>query len=197
MARTAMVLFNLGGPDGPRAVRPFLFNLFNDPAIIGAPTPIRWMLAKFIAARRAPIAREIYGRLGGGSPLLPNTEAQSEALREALADLGEVRTFIAMRHWHPLTEEAAADVAAFDPDRIARDDGALPPRHSDLFDEQVGRLERQRALEHHRALQIVKAPLLPEPDRTLAHRRHDGHQLLGSPGGGRPGSRDVLGRGEP
>ena len=46
MARTAIVLFNLGGPDGPRAVRPFLFNLFNDPAIIGAPGPLRWLLAR-------------------------------------------------------------------------------------------------------------------------------------------------------
>ena len=31
--RLAVVLFNLGGPDGPAAVKPFLFNLFNDPAI--------------------------------------------------------------------------------------------------------------------------------------------------------------------
>ena len=71
MSKTAVVLFNLGGPDGPAAVQPFLFNLFNDPAIIGAPTPVRWLLAKFISARRAPIAREIYEHLGGGSPLLP------------------------------------------------------------------------------------------------------------------------------
>ena len=39
--KLAVVLFNLGGPDGPDAVRPFLFNLFRDPAIIGAPAPIR------------------------------------------------------------------------------------------------------------------------------------------------------------
>lgn len=31
--KTAIVLFNLGGPDAPEAVRPFLFNLFSDPAI--------------------------------------------------------------------------------------------------------------------------------------------------------------------
>ena len=35
--RIAVVLFNLGGPDGPESVKPFLFNLFNDPAIIGLP----------------------------------------------------------------------------------------------------------------------------------------------------------------
>ncbi|MDH3918218.1 MAG: ferrochelatase, partial [Rhodospirillales bacterium] len=58
MSKIAVVLFNLGGPDRPEAVQPFLFNLFNDPAIIGAPKPIRWLLAKFISSRRAPVARE-------------------------------------------------------------------------------------------------------------------------------------------
>ena len=49
--------------------RPFLFNLFNDPAIISLPQPIRWFLARLISTRRAPVAREIYQNLGGGSPL--------------------------------------------------------------------------------------------------------------------------------
>jgi len=35
--RIAVVLFNLGGPDDQASVKPFLFNLFNDPAIIGLP----------------------------------------------------------------------------------------------------------------------------------------------------------------
>ena len=30
-SKTAVVIFNLGGPDGPGAVRPFLVNLFMDP----------------------------------------------------------------------------------------------------------------------------------------------------------------------
>jgi ferrochelatase len=118
MSKVAVVLFNLGGPDGPEAVRPFLFNLFNDPAIIGAPGPIRWLLAKLISARRAPVAREIYEHLGGASPLLDNTEAQARALEAALTDLGEVRVFIAMRYWHPLTERTVSDVVAYGPDRI-------------------------------------------------------------------------------
>ena len=73
--RLAIVLFNLGGPDKPESVQPFLFNLFNDKAIIGLPQPMRFLLAKLISARRAPIAREIYEHIGGGSPLVPNTEA--------------------------------------------------------------------------------------------------------------------------
>jgi ferrochelatase len=113
-----VVLFNLGGPDRPEAVQPFLFNLFYDPAIIGAPKPIRWMLAKFISSWRAPVAREIYTHLGGSSPLLANTKAQAEALEAALEDLGEVRVFIAMRYWHPMTEETVSAVAGFDPEHV-------------------------------------------------------------------------------
>ena len=84
MTRTAIVLFNLGGPDGPDAVEPFLYNLFSDPAIIGLPGPLRRFLACRIARRRAPIARHIYAQIGGGSPLLRNTEAQARALDEVV-----------------------------------------------------------------------------------------------------------------
>ncbi|MEM7226847.1 MAG: ferrochelatase [Pseudomonadota bacterium] len=116
--RLAVVLFNLGGPDRPEAVQPFLFNLFNDPAIIGAPGPIRWALARFISSRRAPVAREIYAHLGGGSPLLPNTQAQADPLADGLADLSEVQVFIAMRYWHPLTEETVRAVKEYGPDQV-------------------------------------------------------------------------------
>ena len=123
MTKIAVVLFNLGGPDKPDAVEPFLFNLFNDPAIISLPNPLRWFVAKMISRRRAPLAREIYRNLGGGSPLLPNTEAQARALeaalQERLADRDhEVRAFVAMRYWRPRSDEAAAAVKAFAADRI-------------------------------------------------------------------------------
>ena len=116
--RIAIVLFNLGGPDGPAAVKPFLFNLFNDKNIIGAPGPIRWALAKFISARRGPIAQHVYDQIGGGSPILPNTLAQADALARALAEIGEVKTFIAMRYWHPFTEDTARAVKEWAPDEI-------------------------------------------------------------------------------
>ena len=118
MSRIAVVLFNLGGPDKPESVQPFLFNLFNDPAIISVPQPFRWLLAKLISSRRAPIAREIYEHLGGGSPLLPNTEAQATALERDLGRRHEAKVFIAMRYWHPLTEETVRAVVDFAPDRI-------------------------------------------------------------------------------
>jgi len=116
MEKIAVVLFNLGGPDSPAAVRPFLFNLFNDPAIIGAPGPIRWALAHFISRRRAPVAQKIYARLGGKSPLLEQTRDQAAALEGVLG--GQARVFVAMRYWHPMTAEAVAAVKAFAPDRV-------------------------------------------------------------------------------
>ncbi|WP_422369301.1 ferrochelatase [Pelagibius sp.] len=124
MNRIAVVVFNLGGPDEPAAVQPFLFNLFNDPAIIGLPGPLRWLLAKVISSRRAPVAQEIYRELGGGSPLLPNTEAQATALQAALNDgsnddgADEFQVFIAMRYWHPRAAQTAKKVAAYNPDQV-------------------------------------------------------------------------------
>jgi len=118
--RLAVVLFNLGGPDRPEAVRPFLFNLFNDPSILRVPNPLRLMLATLISRRRARDAAEIYDKLGGKSPLLENTRAQAEALAEALREPGDrdVRVVVAMRYWHPMSEEAALEVLDFDPDEI-------------------------------------------------------------------------------
>jgi protoporphyrin/coproporphyrin ferrochelatase len=119
--RIAIVLFNLGGPDGPQAVQPFLKNLFSDPAIIGAPGPIRWALANLISRTRAKSARANYAKMGGGSPLVPETLAQARALEDALMKVPdyqecEVKVFLAMRYWHPFIEEAVGEVARFAPD---------------------------------------------------------------------------------
>lgn len=119
--RLAVVLFNLGGPDGPKAVRPFLFNLFSDPAIITLPAPMRLALAALISTTRTKSAQANYARMGGGSPLLPETMAQAgvleAALKDACPDL-ETRVFVAMRYWKPLSGETAAAVKAFAPDEI-------------------------------------------------------------------------------
>ncbi len=118
MSKFAVVLFNLGGPDAPRSIKPFLFNLFNDPAIIGLPFLLRWPLARLIAARRAPVTDKIYAHLGGKSPLLELTREQASALREKLRSEGQVQVFIAMRYWHPRAQETAQEVKEFGPDEI-------------------------------------------------------------------------------
>ncbi|KRA65712.1 ferrochelatase [Caulobacter sp. Root655] len=119
--KIAVVLFNLGGPDGPDAVRPFLFNLFRDPAIIGIPALLRYPIAALIAGARTRLAKENYALMGGGSPLLPETEKQARALEADLAARfpeAEARCFIAMRYWKPLTDQTAKAVKAFAPDEV-------------------------------------------------------------------------------
>jgi ferrochelatase len=115
--RLAVVLMNLGGPDSLQAVRPFLFNLFKDPAIISLPAAARYPLAGLIAGARARSARANYAVMGGASPLLKETQAQAVALEARLSDRN-AKVFIAMRYWRPLTEDAAREVAAWAPDEV-------------------------------------------------------------------------------
>jgi ferrochelatase len=118
-ARLAVVLFNLGGPQKPDDVEGFLRNLFNDPAILPAPAPIRWGLSRLLAARRGPVSRQIYARVGGASPLIEATRTQAESLRAALADAADdVRVFVCMRYWHPMAPEVVRDLRAYGADRI-------------------------------------------------------------------------------
>lgn len=118
MARIAIVLYNLGGPDKPEAVKPFLFNLFNDPLILRQPAPIRWLLAKIISGRRTPVAKEIYAKIGGGSPILKETEKQAGALNTELAKDGNFQVFVAMRYWHPFAEDCMREVLGYSPDQV-------------------------------------------------------------------------------
>ena len=129
MSRLAVVLFSLGGPDSPAAVKPFLRNLFFDPAILPAPAPVRFLLSRYIAGRREGPARAAYEQLGGASPLLVQTETQARALEAALSARGrEARCFIAMRYWHPRAAAALSAVRDYRPDEIV----ALPlyPQYS-------------------------------------------------------------------
>lgn len=117
--RLAVVLFNLGGPDAPEAVRPFLVNLFTDPAILRVPGFLRPLLGRLIAWRRTGPAAANYALLGGRSPLLELTEQQGRALEAALAEAGlEARCFVAMRYWHPLSEAAARAVKDWAPEEV-------------------------------------------------------------------------------
>lgn len=119
--KIAIVLFNLGGPDDQASVQPFLQNLFSDPAIIRVPGPIRWALARLISNLRAKSARANYAKMGGGSPLVPETTKQARALEVAIKSIAgyetaEVKAFMAMRYWKPFTHDAVAAVKAFAPD---------------------------------------------------------------------------------
>lgn len=116
--KTAIVLFNLGGPDDLASVEPFLVNLFSDREIIELPlgAALQPVMARIIAKMRGPSVRKNYARIGGGSPQLRITRAQAEALEEQLnAGFGGARpfrVFIAMRYSRPSSADALEAIAA-------------------------------------------------------------------------------------
>ena len=119
--KKAVILINLGGPDKLDNVEPFLFNLFNDPAILNLPFFIRYPLAKLISNRRAPVAKKIYMELGGSSPILKLTEEQSLALERKLnqnENKDEYKCFIVMRCWHPRANDVIDYIQSYNPEEI-------------------------------------------------------------------------------
>ncbi|MBX2992013.1 MAG: ferrochelatase [Bacteroidetes bacterium] len=114
-----VVLLQLGGPDSLESVEPFLYNLFCDPDIIDLPLAFlfRERLAKFISAKRAPKVQDLYKHIGGKSPILKLTNRQARALELELRKSITAKVYVAMRYWHPLTDEVIEQIKA---DGVAR-----------------------------------------------------------------------------
>jgi len=119
--RVGIVLFQLGGPDTLEAIEPFLYNLFCDPDIIDFPFARigRKPLAKLISTTRARKVQHHYATIGGGSPIRRHTEQQARALEIELRDQGiGAHCFVAMRYWHPFTQEAIEQLRAAKCDEV-------------------------------------------------------------------------------
>jgi len=129
-----VVLLNLGGPDGEEAVKPFLYNLFMDPAIIDfsevvyfqARGRVRQAFSKIISYFRSKSVVEDYKEISGdgGSPINPLTREQSSKLEQRLneqyaAQTGATfKTYMAMRYWKPTSEQTAAQMQADGVDKV-------------------------------------------------------------------------------
>jgi protoporphyrin/coproporphyrin ferrochelatase len=121
-----VVLLNLGGPESTADVQPFLYNLFMDPAIIDMPFGglLRHWLSSYIAKTRSKKVGKDYEVIGGGSPLNHLTREQSKRLAETLDErYGKeagvtFRTYMAMRYWHPFSEEAAEQMRRDGVDKV-------------------------------------------------------------------------------
>jgi len=116
--KRAIILMNLGGPDKQESVKPFLFNLFNDPAIISIIQPFRFLIAKLISSLREKKAKGIYKLMGGGSPILKLTKLQKKSLEKNLRKKGEYKCFIIMRYWHPRASEVYQKVLQYNPKEV-------------------------------------------------------------------------------
>ena len=133
LTRVAIVLFNLGGPDRPEAIRPFLLNLFRDPAILRVPFFVRPLLARWIARARVAPATSNYALLGGRSPLLDaDPGSRRRRWKQALSGWrGTRKCFIAMRYWHPFSDGGRARGAGMASGRrfcCCRCIRSIPPR---------------------------------------------------------------------
>ena len=116
--KKAVILFNLGGPDKLESVEPFLFNLFNDPAIISIPSIFRYPLAKLISKRRATVAKNIYREIGSKSPILELTQEQAKSLENNLLEKGNYKCFVVMRCWNPRASDVIKKVREYNPEEI-------------------------------------------------------------------------------
>ena len=78
--------------------------------IIGLPQPFRFFVAQLISRSREKLAKANYALMGGGSPILPETVKQADALEAAIAKRVTnvtFKCFPAMRYWTPFVEDAA------------------------------------------------------------------------------------------
>eukprot|EP00803_Ostreobium_quekettii_P008227 evm.model.scf_638.1 EVM.evm.TU.scf_638.1 scf_638:10323-14473(+) len=112
--RLGVLLLNLGGPECLDDVRPFLYNLFADPDIIRLPAPLAFLqpaIAGLVSSVRAPQSIKGYSAIGGKSPLREITEEQARVLERAIQGKGQdCKVYVAMRYWHPYTEEAMESI---------------------------------------------------------------------------------------
>src|SRR5262245_65604806 len=106
--KVGVLVFNLGGPESLRDVKPFLYRLFSDPEIIRIKWgPLRKAIAYTIATLRRKTSEGYYSQIGGGSPLRRLTEEQAQALQKELTSRGtEAQTFVGMCTWRPFLNEA-------------------------------------------------------------------------------------------
>ena len=167
MSRTGVVLTNLGGPDTPEAIQPFLENLFSDPLILAfGPAFLRRFVARKIAKGRAPKVAKDYALIGGASPLVALTDAQARGLAAILERRapGRYAVAVAMRYWKPFTDTCVEGLLAQGCDRFLH----LPlyPQESEATTESSSR-ELRRVL----AALAPKAPL----DEVRSYHAHPGY----------------------
>lgn len=114
MEQRAILFLNLGGPETQADVRDFLYRLFSDPEIIRVRfSPLRKLIAWAISTSREKESKELYMKMGGGSPIRRLTDQQSAATEKILAAKGfqaMVRT--AFTCSAPLVEDVVKDLAA-------------------------------------------------------------------------------------
>jgi len=148
---TGILLLNLGGPEKPADVEPFLYNLFSDRQIIRlGPFFLQKFIARRIARKRAPQSRANYEKIGGGSPILRITGQQAKALEEALTREGRYIVRPCMRYWRPFAQQVVSEMLAAGVTRLV----ALP-----LYPHYSIATTGSSLADLHKALRKINCPL--------------------------------------
>ncbi len=117
MAKEAVVLLNMGGPNNLDEVELFLRNMFADKNIL---TMKSGLLRKFVGGMivftRTESSQEIYRQLGGKSPIVGHTKELVSKLQERLGE--NVIVDFAMRYTPPFACEVVERLNDADVDKI-------------------------------------------------------------------------------
>lgn len=121
MAKTAVLLMNLGTPDSPKVgdVRRYLTQFLNDPRVIDIPWLARKLLVNgIIVPFRAPKSAKIYKEVwtDEGSPIILYGESVKEKVQQQLGDNYIVE--IGMRYQNPSIPSALAKLQKHNPTKI-------------------------------------------------------------------------------
>jgi ferrochelatase len=125
VARSAIVLVNLGTPDAPTrgAVRRYLKEFLSDPRVVEIPRLVWWFILNLIilpfrSGKSAAKYASIWSR--DGSPLKVHTQQQAALLRGALGERGHdaLRVTMAMRYGSPSLPEVLDKLKAEHCERV-------------------------------------------------------------------------------
>jgi len=117
LAKEAVILLNMGGPNNLDEVEMFLKNMFADKNILTMKSSaLRKMIGGLIVFNRTESSQEIYRQLGGKSPIVGHTQKLVAKLQKKLGV--EVIVDFAMRYTPPFASEVIERLNKTDVEKI-------------------------------------------------------------------------------
>ena len=117
MAKEAVILLNMGGPNNLDEVEVFLKNMFNDKNILTMSSDLlRKIVGGLIVFNRTESSQEIYRQLGGKSPIVGHTKKLVTKLQKKLGD--DIIVDFVMRYTPPFASEVIERLNKEDVEKI-------------------------------------------------------------------------------
>ena len=117
MAKEAVILLNMGGPNNLDEVEVFLKNMFNDKNILTMKSDLlRKVVGGLIVFNRTESSQEIYRELGGKSPIVGHTKKLVAKLQKKLGE--DIIVDFVMRYTPPFAPEVIEKLNKEDVEKI-------------------------------------------------------------------------------